>query len=400
MTALAASRLPVSRGRYDRSVTSDADVLIVGAGIIGCAVARELASRGARVQVVDTREVGQGATQASAGVLAPYIEAHEGGALLDLTVRSLELYDRWIESVRGESGVDVEYRRSGSLEIALDAAAAGRLQQMVTRFGARERLLWLDGAAARAAEPALSRSALGALSVPTHGYVSALTLTEALARAAASRGARFLHGLRVARLDSHGDHVEVTTDAGGSWRVRQVVVAAGSWTGQMKGLTDVAAGAVRPVRGQLLHVLWRGSPLAQILWGPSCYLVPWSGGTVLVGATMEEVGFDERNTVAGVRGLLDAARALLPQIDDATFLEARAGLRPATPNGLPIVGPSESSDRIIYATGHYRNGILLAPLTARIVADLVIDGRADPVIAMLSPARHRALSPALKDHAG
>ena len=383
---------------------SDADVLIIGAGIIGCAVARELAARGASVQVVDARDIARGATQASAGVLAPYIEAHEGGALLDLTVRSLDLYDGWIETVRAESGIDVGYRRSGSLEVALDAASAGRLRGMVTRFAARAELVWLDGATARMTEPALSRSTLGALSVPTHGYVSAPILTEALARGAVSRGARFHHGVRVARVDppvdQRSDHVVVTSDAGVSWQVKRVVVAAGSWTGQVGGLNDAAAGDVRPVRGQLLRVRWRGSPLAQIIWGPSCYLVPWADGTVLIGATTEDVGFEERNTAAGVRTLLDAARALLPQMDDATFLDARAGLRPATSDGLPIIGPSESSDRIIYATGHYRNGILLAPLTATLVADLVIDAHADPVLQTLSPARFRTPSAALKHQAG
>ena len=370
-------------------MTRDTDVLIVGAGIIGCAVARELAVRGASVLVVDPRAVGQGATRASAGVLAPYIEGHEGGALLDLTARSLKLYDRWIDAVRADSGIDVEYRRSGSLEIALDLAAAVRLQQLAARFGAAERLIWLDGAAARNEEPALPRSAVGALSVPGHGYVSAPMLTEALASAAASRGARIQQGIRVTRVDARSEDVEVTSDAGTSWRVKQVVVAAGSWSGQLEGLTDPAAAGVRPVRGQLLRVKWRGRPLGQVIWGPRCYLVPWADGTVLVGATMEEAGFDERNTASGVRTLLEAARELVPQIEDATFLEARAGLRPATSDGLPIVGPSESSDRIIYATGHYRNGILLAPLTAALVADFAIDGRADPVLAGLSPARGR-----------
>ena len=117
---------------------------MVGAGIIGCAVARELAVRGVNVAIVDARDVGRGATQASAGVLAPYIEAHEGGTLLDLTVRSLDLYDAWMDGVRAESGIDVEYRRSGSLEVALDARTASRLLQMPARFGAREELLWLD----------------------------------------------------------------------------------------------------------------------------------------------------------------------------------------------------------------------------------------------------------------
>jgi glycine/D-amino acid oxidase-like deaminating enzyme len=123
-------------------------------------------------------------------------------------------------------------------------------------------------------------------------------------------------------------------------------------------------------------------------------VVPWLDGTVLVGATMEDVGFEERNTVAGVRMLLDAARTLLPEIDNATFLEARSGLRPATSDGLPIIGRSEASDRVVYATGHYRNGILLAPLTAQLVADLVVGDNADPILKAIGPGRIAALQAA------
>jgi glycine oxidase len=374
-------------------VTRDADVLVIGAGIIGCSVARELSARGASVHVVDARGIGRGATQASAGVLAPYIEAHEGGTLLDLTVRSLDLYDSWMAGLRAQSGVDVEYRRLGTLEVALDPGAAARLQQMPAHFGARDRLFWLDGGEVRATEPAITRAALGALSVPTQGYVAAGMLTEALARAAASQGAAFHDGTQIVRVDPTSDCIEAGSDAGLTWRVKQIVVAAGSWTGQVGALMDPAAHDVRPIRGQLLRVAWRGNPLSQVVWGPSCYLVPWVDGTVLIGATVEDVGFDERNTVAGVRTLLDGARALLPEMEEAIFLEARAGLRPATSDGLPIVGPSETTDRIVYATGHYRNGILLAPLTAHLVADLVIDGRRDPVLEALSPARFRVISP-------
>jgi glycine oxidase len=365
-------------------VATDTDVLIVGAGIIGSGIARELAVRGVRVQVLDARAVGRGATQASAGVLAPYIEAHEGGTLLELTERSLDLYDAWMETVRAESGIDVEYRRSGSLEVALDPQSAERLAKMSERFGAREQLEWLDAAQARTREPALSRAVLGALSVPTHGYVDAPALTEALARAAATHGVSFHHDRRATRIEWTGDGVEVQAASGESWRARRVVIAAGSWTGQIDGLNDAAARDVRPVRGQLLRVAWRATPVRQIVWGSHCYLVPWKDGTVLVGATMEEVGFDERNTVEGVRTLLDAARHLLPEMEDATFLEARVGLRPATSDGLPVLGYSDSTDRIIYATGHYRNGVLLAPLTAKLVADLVEGKTGDPALEALT----------------
>jgi glycine oxidase len=128
---------------------------------------------------------------------------------------------------------------------------------------------------------------------------------------------------------------------------------------------------VKPVRGQLLQLRWTGPPITHVLWSDSCYIVPWVDGTLLVGATVEDVGFDERVTVSGIHALLAAASVLLPAVGDATFVEARVGLRPATPSGLPIIARSAEHPSVVYATGHYRNGILLAPLTARLVGDLV-----------------------------
>ena len=169
-------------------------------------------------------------------------------------------------------------------------------------------------------------------------------------------------------------------------RADQVGIAAGSWSAQL-ALDDAAAASVRPIRGQLLRLKWSGDQLSRVIWGPDCYLVPWQDGTVLVGATVEDVGFDERATAAGVRDLLDAACELLPDAWRASFVEARVGLRPASGDGLPIIGRSASFPSLVYATGHYRNGVLLAPLTARLVADLVIERRTDPLLWPLTPGR-------------
>jgi glycine oxidase len=145
------------------------------------------------------------------------------------------------------------------------------------------------------------------------------------------------------------------------------VIAAGSWS----DLVGPEETGVHPVRGQLLRLRWAGEPLPHVMWSDDCYVVPWLDGTVLVGATVEHVGFDERTTVAGVERLLSAVQRFLRAAAAATFLEARAGLRPGTANGLPVIRPSWDSPRVIYATGHYRNGILLAPLTARLVGTMV-----------------------------
>ena len=360
------------------------DVVVAGAGIIGCAIARELGARGVGCTLVDDRPPGDGATQASAGMLAPYVEAHEHGPLRDLGVRSLELYDDWIASVRRESGVDVEYRRVGTLEVALDPSHAADLQT-----GARQNeaagAQWTDGAQTRSSHPALG-SIVGALFTPVHGYVAAPQLTDALLAAAQRNGAR-VRRASVTRIAHDAGRVSVITTAG-TLTCDHAVLAAGAWSSAIE-VAGAGAPPLRPVRGQLLHLGWHGHPLQTIIWGPECYVVPRVDGTVLVGATVEEVGFDERATSAGVRDLLDAACELLPEGWGATFLGARVGLRPATPDELPVLGPDPRVAGLVHATGHYRNGVLLAPITARVTADWIVDGNRDACFDALSVERFR-----------
>ena len=168
-----------------------------------------------------------------------------------------------------------------------------------------------------------------------------------------------------------------------------MVIAAGCWSGQID-TGDAPAVPVRPVRGQLLHLAWTAAPLAHVLWGARCYMVPWQDGTVLVGATVEEVGFAEDVTVAGVYTLISAAAELVPDTMSARFKEARVGLRPASSDTVPVIGPSPEMPGLFYATGHYRDGILLAPLTAVMLADGILEGRWHRLLDATSPARFHA----------
>jgi glycine oxidase len=361
------------------------DIIVIGAGIVGCAVAHALASRGARVRMIERRQIGHGATRASAGVLCPHIEGHSA-PLLQLGVRSLSLYDDFIDRVRTDSGYAIEYGRNGTLEVALTDEDAGKLRSAAAQHasgGVHHR--YLDPVEARDVEPAIAAEVTAALLVPSHGYVGAAGLTRALAAAAVGRGAETI-AADVERIDATGRGVRVV--AGGVVLDADVVViAAGSWSGNLT--VDAAPRApIKPVRGQLLHLAGAVPPgVTHVIWGRACYIVPWQDESLLVGATSEDVGFDERATVAGVRDLLEAACDLLPGAWRVQFREVRVGLRPASPDELPIIGRSSSTPAIVYATGHYRNGVLLTPLTAALVADLVLDGREAPELAITNPGR-------------
>jgi glycine oxidase len=368
-------------------VAASRNIVVVGAGIVGCAVAYELARRGASVDVVDMRGAGMGATQASAGILAPHIEARESSPLLGLAVRSLGLFDDFVASVSRDSGIAIPYRRTGTLDVAFDDVGMRALSAtaaVLSRLGVAADLV--DAAGARLQEPFLAAGVMGGLLIPSHGFVAAPELTRALAGAARHHGARIIEHGTARRIARDGGDAIVETDHG---RLigDAVVLAAGSWSGSIAidGVADHLP--VRPVRGQLLYLGWTGPTLRRVIWSAHCYLVPWDDGTLLVGATAEDVGFDERATAEGVRDLLEAACALVPRGRTAQFLGARAGLRPASSDELPIIGASRVMPNLMYATGHYRNGILLAPLTAKLVADAMLDNRVDAMLTVTDPQR-------------
>jgi glycine oxidase len=367
------------------------DIIVVGAGIVGCAVAYELARRGASVEIVDERPVAMGATQASAGILAPHLEAREGSPLLTLTTRSLDLYDEFVSRVASESGAAIEYHRTGTLDIATDEAELAALRVtagMLAKRGVSARMM--DAAAVRSEEPHLRPDALGGLLIETHGFVAATDLTRALVVAARRHGARLVEPSPVRRISHRDGDIVVETDRG-SLVGNALVLAAGSWSGGVAIDGVSATLPVRPVRGQLLTLGWTGTPLRRATWSSRCYLVPWDDGTLLVGATVEEVGFDERTTVAGVQGLLDAVTATVPHAVHCGFRSARVGLRPATPDDLPVIGASAVMPNVMYATGHFRNGVLLAPLTAELVADAMLEGKSDASLEAVQPSRFGAL---------
>jgi glycine oxidase len=360
------------------------NIVVVGGGIIGCAVAYELASRGARVQVFDPRGLGQGATRASAGVLAPYIEGH-ADALLALAKCGLDHYDGFVSRVAADARRRVEYRRSGTLQVACTEAQVAELSRASDRL-ARARVSYslLRVGEVRRLEPALGSAVSAGVLLPEQGYVAVAAFVAALEAAATRHGVTF-HTDPVENIKPATNGVEVRT-ASAMVAADVVVVAAGSWSGRLS-MTPALPPPVRPIRGQLLHVAFAEPPLSRVVWGARAYLVPWLDGSLLIGATSEDVGFDESATVDGVRRLLDAAGELLPGVHGARFLGVRVGLRPSTADELPIIGPSSTMRGVYYATGHYRNGALLAPLTALMLADVILEGRGRTELSLVQPSR-------------
>jgi glycine oxidase len=358
-------------------------VIVIGAGVIGCAAAHELAVRGARVRVIDPRPIGGGATHASAGMLAPYSEGHHE-ALLKLGLASLALWDSFVGRVRNDSKRPFEYERRGTLQVASGAEVAAlseEAKQYAERGVAHQ---WVEGQALRDLEPALAPGIRAGLLLPMQGWVDASAITHALADAAQHHGAHFTTE-RVLGIHADNRRVAVTTSEA-TLEGDALVLAAGSWSSAVAGVTSWPP-PVKPVRGQLLHLRAAARAAARIVWGSSCYVVPRPDGTMLVGATVEDAGFDEQPTAGGVRQLLNAVHDLLPAASQAVFQEVRVGLRPKTPDELPIIGPSSTMPHVFHATGHYRNGILLTPLTARLIGDLVLDRRDHAELALTNPMR-------------
>ena len=360
------------------------NVTIVGAGIVGCAIAHELALRGVSVLVLDQRGIGSGATQASAGILAPAIEGHSP-SLRRLLQCGLDSYEGFVRRLEAETGTAIEYERSGTLQIALDEAEASELASVARQLSSmnvpHELLTAADAARL---EPTASPRITAGLSISQHGYVVVGALVDRLAAAMSKRGVT-VERERVAALEggSAGTRVVTTTRAIES---DAVIVAAGSWSSDLANLR-VRPSPVRPIRGQLIRLRTDRRLMSRVLWGSRCYVVPWRDGSVLVGATVEDVGFDETATAAGVRQLLDGGMELLPVLERAAFEEVRVGLRPMASDELPVIGASSVMPQLFYASGHYRNGVLLAPLTAALVADLVVDGREREELSLTRPGR-------------
>ncbi|HEX4642857.1 MAG TPA: glycine oxidase ThiO, partial [Candidatus Acidoferrales bacterium] len=365
------------------------DAVIVGGGIIGGSIAFELARRNLRVVVLDRQELMREASWAAAGMLSPAPDCPAAIPLVPLARASLALYPQFIGAVEEASALRSGYHAGGALEVIFHGDAERELSTLVALhrgLGLACEPLALDDA--QKMEAGLGRDARAAAFLPDECSVEPRALAAAVLAAAGTAGAELRPGVAVTSLAPDGKTcVGVKTSGGETIHAAQVVLAAGCWSSQIPEAASCAP--TIPVRGQMVALRHTGKPIRHVLRSEHGYLVPRgerSPQTVVAGSTIENAGYEKRTTSGGLEKILTAANELVPELAQAEIIETWCGLRPGTPDQLPILGPAEI-DGLVYATGHYRNGILLAPVTAKLIGEWVADRRTSMDWEAFSPLR-------------
>ncbi|AFH60908.2 glycine oxidase ThiO [Paenibacillus caseinilyticus] len=360
--------------------------IIIGGGVIGCAAAFELSEAGFDCTVLDKGRLCSEATTAAAGMLGAQVETHHPGPFYELCRISQGMYRRWTDALEHTGGVSTEYIAEGILRAALTEEDEQEL---------RSRLAWIQDARwctpdeLRELEPALSPKVRGGLHFPADHQVHPAALARALKAALVKQGCTIREETPVFRLlkDTRSGRITGVQTAEGPLYADTVVLAAGAWSPALTEPLGLPL-PMFPVKGQCISVKPQAPLTQSTVFTKGCYIVPKADGSCLVGATQVEAGFDKRATAAVIADLHARASALLPALADAEFLSTWAGLRPGTRDGLPFMGTWETAPGLIFATGHYRNGILLAPAAGRIVRQLALGEKPLLDLAPFDPARH------------
>jgi glycine oxidase len=363
------------------------DVVIVGAGIVGCSIAFELAKAGVRVCVLERGGIGEESSAAAAGMLSGQHGVTNFGARYRLHLEARELHAHLADELRELTGIDVGFCRWGLLELLFtpgEIRAADRCAAAQTQAGLRVERLSCEET--RALEPSLTLDLQGSIRYADEAHVHNGRLTIALAEAAQRTGAELRSGEpAVALLREAGRVVGVRTSRE-TLHAEAVVVANGAWSNELLRPLGLML-PVKPMRGQMLAVRTVPRAIGQVIYGRHMYLVPRPDGETLIGATVEDVGFRKDVTLEGMEALIQAGRRIAPGIMGQPVVRTWAGLRPGSPDGLPLVGPVEGWPGVVLAVGHHRNGILLGPMTGMLVKQLLVDRRPPPHLDLLRPER-------------
>lgn len=367
------------------------DLMVVGGGVIGCSIAWAAARQGSRVTVVERGNIGNGASWAAGGMLAPLAESDGATPFLQLCRYSAKLYPDFVAELQSAVGIDVEYRTEGTLYLSLREEDDEELE---TRFRWQSQSgLNVERLAAKDAlrlESSLNPAVRWALFYPEDRQVNNRRLVTAVHQAAAAAGVVFRVNSNVEEIVFEGTPPDLCVRGlrvdGDNLKAGKVIIAAGAWSSRIGGST---ATGVLPVRGQMISVRNLAPPVRHVIYSPRAYLVPRLDGGLIAGSTVEEAGFDCSNTPGGISSITTNVSEMLPEFATQPIIETWAGLRPRAADRLPVIGPDPLAGGLFHATGHYRNGILLAPVTARIIVDLLAG--VEPAIDILpfSPVRNR-----------
>ena len=372
------------------SWSKPADVIIVGGGVIGLSIARELALRGVRnVTVVDRAEFGMEASRAAGGILGPQAEANRLDDFFKLTSASRDLYPNFAAALYEQTGIDVELDRTGTLFLGLteeDECTLRRRHEWQKEAGLR--VEWLSADDARQLEESISPAVRGALIFPDDWQVENRKLIQALLVSNKKLGVELIANCEVRSIRIAHRRVTGIECSNKVLATGVVVMAAGAWSTNIHAATSTAP-QIEPVRGQML--CFKAKPLfaRHLLYSPRGYLVPRRDGRLLAGSTSDHVGFDRRVTKEGIEAIKSMAFEIAPVLESLAIVDSWAGFRPRAPDDLPLLGSDGEVDGLFYATGHYRNGILLAPITAKLLADTIVDGSTSERLEAFSPSRFR-----------
>jgi glycine oxidase len=370
-----------------------AEVAIIGGGVIGMAIARALAQRGVRdVLLVERSSLGAEASSAAAGMLAPQAEADTDDDFFRLCCQSRDLYPAFAQSLNEETGIDIELETSGTMYLAFTEEDERELEQRYAwQTTAGLEVEKLSGDSARLFEPCISRDVRGALRFPLDNQVENRRLISALANANEALGVKVLTGVSVESLSIERAQLVGIATSGGFIACEKVVIAGGAWTSQV--LNEALPNPrIEPVRGQMVSFEATPQIARHVIYSPRGYLVPRRDGRLLAGSTTEHAGFDKRVTAAGVQSIVASALEISPAIARLPLASTWAGLRPRAADGLPVLGPCAEIAGVFYATGHYRNGILLTPITAALLASAIVDDDVSPPLQTFSPNRFQLVS--------
>jgi glycine oxidase len=361
------------------------DVAIAGAGLIGSAIALELSRAGLRVGLFDKQEPGREASWASAGILSPAPENPGMLATVPLGKASMALYPEFVAMVEELSGQTTGYRAKGTLEVITSRHAREELSTIIAlHHGIGLRAEPLSAEDARELEPSLREDIEAAVLRPAEASVDNRLLAKAILASAQRNGAEIFAGAKVDALWTEGDACRGLFVDGEQISAAHTVIAAGSFSAQICGAELYAP--VRPAKGQMISFVCPEAEIERVLWGDEIYLVPRNDGRILAGATVEYTGFDKTLTAGGQKKILSAAIDLVPALEHARVEETWAGLRPDSPDHLPILGPADLHGLVI-ATGHFRSGVLLTPITAKLVMEYITSGRVSTDWERFSPMR-------------